>query len=234
MSCPSEVRPVADDLAVDPRPARLGPPVLLEHQHASAAGDDEAVAVLVEGAGGDRRAVIVAGRHGTHGVEQHGQRPVELLAAAGEHHVLLAVGDHLVGVADAMVRRRAGRRDRIARALDLEPGAERRRGGRGHRLRHGERADALRPLLARDVGGFNDRFGGRTAGAHQDAGARVRNVPRHQVGVADRLLHGEMRPGGAAAMEAHRADGRRRPPRRKMARRRPANGSRAWRNLRLW
>ena len=75
-----------------------------------------------------------------------------------------------------MVGRRAGRRDRIIDALDLEPGGERRRRGRGHRLRHGERADALRPLRARDVGGLDERACRGAARAHDDAGALVRDV----------------------------------------------------------
>ena len=135
-------------------------------------------AVLVEGARGfGGRGVVVRG-HRPHRIEQHGQRPIELLAAAGEHDVLLAVLDHLVGIADAMVGGRAGRRDRVARALDLEPGAKRGRGGRRHRLRHGERPDALRPLVAGDVGGFHDRARRGAARTHQDAGARVRQPPR--------------------------------------------------------
>ena len=116
-------RAVAGDLAVDARAARLGALVFLQHQHAGAAGDDEAVAVLVVGARGARRRRVVGRRHRAHRVEQHRQRPVEILAAAGEHHVLLAEQDLFGRRADAMVRGRAGRRDRIGDALDLEPGA---------------------------------------------------------------------------------------------------------------
>ena len=67
-----------------------------------------------------------------------------------------------------MVGGRAGRGDRVVDALDLEPGGERRRGGRAHRLGHGERADALGPLLARDVGGLDDGAGRGAAGAHDE------------------------------------------------------------------
>ena len=81
----------------------------------------------------------------------------------------------LVGIADAMVRGRAGRRDRIVHALDLEPGRQRRRGGRRHRLGHRERADALGPLAAGDVGALDDGARRRPAGAHDDAGALVGN-----------------------------------------------------------
>ena len=104
-----------------------------------------------------------------------------------------------------MVRGRAGRRDRIAHALDLEPGRERRRRGRRHRLRHRERPDALRPLAARDVGRLDDGARRRPARAHDDAGALVRDLGRFEPGIADRLLHGDMVPGGAAAEKAHGA-----------------------------
>ena len=46
-------RAVADDLGIDLGAARLGVLELLQHQHAGAAGDDEAVAVDVIGARGD-------------------------------------------------------------------------------------------------------------------------------------------------------------------------------------
>ena len=46
-------RAVADDLAIDLGAARLGVLEFLEHQDAGAAGDDEAVAVLVVGAARD-------------------------------------------------------------------------------------------------------------------------------------------------------------------------------------
>ena len=188
-------RAVAGDLGVDLRAARLGVLELFEHQHAGAAGDDEAVAVLVVGARGLVGRLVVARRHRAHGVEQHRQRPVELLAAAGEDHVLLAPLDHLGGIADAMVRGRAGRRDRIVHALDLEPGGERRRGGRRHRLRHRERADALRALGARGVGGLDDGARRGPARAHDDAGALVGDVVLLEAGVADRLLHRDVVPG---------------------------------------
>ena len=166
-------RAVADDFAVDSRAARLGVFEFFQHHHAGAAGDDETVAVDVIGARRGRRRVVVFRRHRAHRVEQHRQRPVEFLAAAGENHVLLADLDGLVGIADAMVGGRAGRRDRIVHALDLEPGRERRGRRRRHRLRHRERTDALRALGAGDVGGFDDGARRRAAGAHDDAGALV-------------------------------------------------------------
>ena len=102
-----------------------------------------------------------------------------------------------------MVGSGAGRGDGIADALDLEPGRQRRRRARTHRLRHGERTDPLRPLAARDVGGVDDRARRRAAGAHDDASALVGQVGFLEPAVADRLLHRNVVPGGAAAEEAH-------------------------------
>ena len=51
---------VAHHLGVDLRAAGLGVLQRLEHHHAGPSGDDEAVAVLVVGAGGARRSVVVA------------------------------------------------------------------------------------------------------------------------------------------------------------------------------
>ena len=194
---------VADDLAIDARAARLGVLELLEHDDARSAGDDESVALRIVGARRLVGLIVEAGRHRPHRVEEHGERPVELLAAACKDHVLLAELDDLVGVADAVVRRRAGRGDRIVHAADLEPGGERRRGGRGHRLRHRERADALRTLGAGHVSRLDDGAGRRAAGAHDHAGAVVGDLVRLETGIADRLFHGDMVPRRAAAMETH-------------------------------
>ena len=45
----------------------------------------------------------------------------------------------------------------------------------------------------------------RPARAHDDAGALVGDFVRLEPGIADRLLHGDMVPGGAAAEETHGA-----------------------------
>ena len=199
-------RAIARDLGVDFRAARLGVLQLFEHQHAGAAGDHEAVAVAVIGARGLVRRLVEARRHRAHGVEQHRHGPVEVLAAAGEHHVLLAPLDRLGGVADAVVRGRAGRRDRIVHALDLEPGGERRRRGRRHRLRHRERADALRALSSGWCRAASTMV--RVDGPPEPMMMPVRSLETSlscKPGVADRLLHRDVVPGGAAAEEAHGA-----------------------------
>src|SRR5215813_14703564 len=77
------------------------------------------------------------------------------------------------------------------------------RGGRRHRLGHRERADALGALAARRVGRLDDRARRGAARAHDDAGARVDDVALLESGVTDRLVHGDVVPGGAAAVEAH-------------------------------
>src|SRR6478672_6092103 len=91
---------VARDLAVDLGATALGALQLLEHQDAGAARDHEAVAALVVGAARLLGRRVEGRGHGAHGVEQYRQRPVEFLAAAREHCVLLAPLDHLGRIAD--------------------------------------------------------------------------------------------------------------------------------------
>ncbi|MOA27257.1 hypothetical protein D3C78_1481210 [compost metagenome] len=106
-----------------------------------------------------------------------------------------------------MRRGGAGRRDGIVDAVDLEPGGERGRSGGGHGLRHGEGADALRAVvLQRDIGGFDDGTGGRTARTHDDAGTLITaDIALFETGIGDRLLHGHMVPRAALRQEAHGA-----------------------------
>ena len=112
----------------------------------------------------------------------------------------------LGGVADAMVGGRAGRRDRIVDALDLEPGRERRRRGRRHRLRHRERADALGRPWSRVMSAASTMV--RVDGPPEPMMMPVRSLEMSlssRPAVADRLLHRDMVPGRAAAEEAHGA-----------------------------
>src|SRR5690606_28479763 len=84
---------VAGDLGVDGRAARHGALVFFQHDAAGAAGDDEAVAGRVIGAAGLVGRVVEVGGHGAHGVEHVRHGPVDILAAASEHRVLLGAGD---------------------------------------------------------------------------------------------------------------------------------------------
>src|SRR5262249_47427499 len=61
---------IPGDLTVNAPAARLRVFELLQHQHAGAAGDDEAVAVDVVGARCLLRRLVEARGHGAHGVEQ--------------------------------------------------------------------------------------------------------------------------------------------------------------------
>ena len=195
-------RAVTDKLGIDLGAARLGVVEFFEDENAAAAGDHEAVAVLVIGSAGLLRRLVELGRHRAHRVEQFAERPVELLAAAGEHHVLLAPLDHLGCVADAVRRSRAGRADRVVDALGLEPGGEIGRTGRGHRLGHGEGPDALWARGARRIGGGDDRFGRGAARADDQAGARIGDVFFFEPGIQDRLVHRHPAIAGAVALKA--------------------------------
>src|SRR3546814_11163902 len=93
---------VAGQLGVDARAARLGVFVFLQHQHAAAAGDDEAVASGVVGTRGAFGRVVVVGGQRAHRVDLRGPAPVQFLAAAGEHHVLAAVAVTVAPRADAV------------------------------------------------------------------------------------------------------------------------------------
>ncbi|MNH96338.1 hypothetical protein D3C73_490050 [compost metagenome] len=91
--------------------------------------------------------------------------------------------------------------------MDLEPRGKRCRCRGRHRLRHGERADTLRAVvLERDVGGFDQRAGGRTARTHNDTGTLVFGIIFFfQAAVCQRLLHRNVVPGAALGKEAHGA-----------------------------
>ena len=112
---------VAEHLGVDPGAAGLGVLQLLEHQHAGAFAEHEAVAVAVErpaGALADRRSARDRARMVAKPLMPMGVSGG--LGAAGDHHVGLVVLDGLEGVADGVggagaggghggVRARAGR-----------------------------------------------------------------------------------------------------------------------------
>ena len=202
MSWPVAGRPVADDLGVDGRPARLRHLELLDHHHAAATGDDEAVAVRIVGARGLLGSVVVLRGQRAHRVEQARQRPMLLLAAAGEHTVLLAELDQLESVADAVCAGRAGRGDRVVDALDAERRGQARRDGAGHGLGDAVGADAANALRAQDVGRLDLAEGGAAAGAGDDAGALVGHLAFLEPGVRDGVAHREVGVGGRLAHEA--------------------------------
>ena len=140
---------------MDARAARLRVLVVLQHQHAAAAGDDEAVAVGVVRTRGAARACRCTGSTARPSRRTAGHAPVQFFAAAGEHHVLHAVPDQVGRRADAMRGGRAGGGQRIAHAADAERGGERGRHGRAHRARHHVRADRAHALVAQQVAGLD-------------------------------------------------------------------------------
>ena len=95
---------VADDLGENRRAAALGEFQLFENQDAGAFADDEAVAVLVPGAGG-LRGLVVALREGAHGgksADAHGRDAG--FGAAADHDVGIAVLDEAERIADGSGR----------------------------------------------------------------------------------------------------------------------------------
>ena len=100
---------VTDHFRVDPRAPRPGHIQRFEHQHAATTGDDKSVAVRVIGPRGALGRVVVAAGERAHRVEQAAHAPVQFLAAAGKHAVLLAQLDLFHGMAYAVRAGRAGR-----------------------------------------------------------------------------------------------------------------------------
>ena len=98
---------IAGDLGIDFRAARFGVVEFFKDENAGTASDDEAVTIGVVGARRFLRHLIETRRHGAHRVEQHRERPIELLASAGEDNVLLAGLNRFETVADTMVGRGA-------------------------------------------------------------------------------------------------------------------------------
>ena len=196
---------IADDFGVNLRPARLGPLVFFEHQHRTARRNDKAVAVLVKGARGLFRGLVVLGAHGPHGVKAHGQGPVLFLTTTGKNHVLLAELDQLSGVTDTVRGGRTGRGDGIVVAVNLEQGREHRRTGRGHNLGHVERADALHAFFRCRFHGVGLPLHRRPARTDDQPDAIVFGVVGFfQTGVRQRFLHGNI---GVARRRAHEAEG---------------------------
>ena len=175
--------------------------VVLEHQHAATAGDDEAVAGGVVGARGRGGCFVVVGGQRAHRVELQAQRPVQFFAAAGEHDVLAAGADKVGSGADAVRRSRAGGRNRIAGAADAESGGQVGRHRRTHGARHHVGADLAHAAVAQQVRRFDLPLGRTTAGTREQAGAVRAHLGIVQAGVGDRVLHGHVRERGTVTHE---------------------------------
>ena len=204
MSWPSEVapKPTSSARIVAPRACACSsasstsmppPPAMTKPSRAASKAREACSRPVVEPAG-----------HGAHGVEQQRQLPALLLAAAGEDDVLLAPGDELRGVADAVRAGGAGRGDRVVDALDAEGRGQAGRDRAAHRARDHEGADALDALGAQRVRRPHLVVAGGPAGAGHQPGARVRDLLGRQAGMLDGLLHRQV---GIGRRVAHEAQG---------------------------
>mmetsp|Transcript_111172 Transcript_111172/g.354165 ORF Transcript_111172/g.354165 Transcript_111172/m.354165 type:complete len:435 (-) Transcript_111172:475-1779(-) len=199
---------VAHQLSVDPRTAGLGVLKLLEDDHAAAAGDDEAITILVEGPGGLLGGVVALRRQCAHAVEHRGELPALVLPCTGHGHVDLAELDLLHAHTDAMRARGAGGGDGEGGALQLEcrreHGRDRGAHGPGHSVGTHLVFPAL-PLLLHRGDGLRDVRDGGAALAQDARAAGVLPVLRiRQAGVLDGVVQGDV---GILRVLAHEAQG---------------------------
>jgi hypothetical protein len=132
---------VAGKFAIDPRAARLGVLVLLERHDAGALAQHEAVAVAVPGPA-RRGRIVVAGRQRARSAEAaDAERADGRFGATRQHHVGIAVLDQPRGLADAVVRGRAGSDRREVRTLVAVVDRHQAGDHVDDRARHEERAD---------------------------------------------------------------------------------------------
>ena len=138
---------VAGQLGVDVRAASLRVLQLLEHQHAGAFTDDEAVAVDVER---PRRALgifVVRAQRARGGEPGNADRADRRLAAAGEHDVGRAVADEPPAVADGVGGGGARRTGRAQRTLGAQLERDLRRAHVGDHHGDQQRVGAVRSLV---------------------------------------------------------------------------------------
>ena len=193
---------IAGELAQDVGTPGLGVLVLFQHQHAAAAGDDEAVTVGVVGAAGQFRGLVVARGHGTHAVEEHAHLPRDFFAATGKDNVLLAQLDEFGSVADAVGAGGTGRADGVVDALDLEGRGQAGRDGGAHALGDAVGAHALDATGPQHVGQLHLRRRRGATAAGDDAGAQVGDLFGGEPGLGNGLLQGDVGVGGCRSHEA--------------------------------
>lgn len=193
---------VAQQFGMDAGAARDGVVVVFQHQHATAAADDEPIALRIVGTRGHRRAIVEAGGQRAHRIEHHAHGPVQFFAAAGKHHILRTMPDQIRGRANAMRRGRAGGRQRIAQAADLEGSGKRCGDCRTHRARHHVRAYLAHAACAQQIGRFHLPLAGAAAGAGNHAGAQVADLLGRQAGIGNGIAHRQVGVGRGIAHEA--------------------------------
>ena len=180
---------IADHLGVNRRAAALGELEFLEHHHAGAFAQHEAVAVLLERTARARRIVVARRQGAQRGKTANPHRTHRRFSAARDHGVGRAALDNLERVTDRVRRRRACGAGRQVGALRAEanrhlPRRQINDGGRDE-----ERRDLARPTC--EVGLVLPFDGGKPADArsneHADA---IREVGRDR---QSRILHRELR-----------------------------------------
>ena len=187
---------------MDGRATGLGMRVVLEHQHAAAAGDDEAISVGVIGSRRRMRNAVESTGQRAHRIELRGHSPMQFLTAAGKHHVLCPMPDKVGRGADAVGRGGAGGGDRIAESEDAEGGGERSRHGGTHRARDHVRADPAHALFAQHIARFDLPLRRAAAGSGDHPGPWMADLVLGQAGIGDGIAHGQVAVRGGIAHEA--------------------------------
>ena len=160
---------------------------LLEHQHAGALAQHEAVAGGVPRPAGGRR-IVVAGRQRVRRAEAaDADRVDRRVRSAGDHHVGVAVFDQPRRLAEAVVGRRARRHRREVRTLVAVVDRDQARDHVDDRAGHEERADLARPAFAVAARGLLDHRQSADAGADAHARALAVAGPAIEAGVGDGL-----------------------------------------------
>ncbi len=136
----------AGQLGVDAGAAGLGVLEALEHQATGALADHETVAAGVEGPRGMLRVVVAQAERAGGGKAGHADRAHGRLAAAGEHHLGVAVADDARRVADGVGAGGAGGNGGAQRALGAQLERDVRRAHVGDHHRHEQRVHAVRAL----------------------------------------------------------------------------------------
>ena len=183
---------VADHLGVDLGAARLGVLVLFEHHDPGALAHDEAVAVLVVGAGSPGGVVVEAGGEGAAGGEARERQAVHGgFGAARHHHVGIAELDQPGRVADGVGPGGAGRDHGVVRALEAVSDGDLPGGEIDDAAGNEEGGDPARALVVQGHGGVVDAADAADAGAdHHAGGALVLVGRRVPIGVVQGLAGG--------------------------------------------
>lgn len=178
---------------------------LFYHHHTAAAGDNEAVAIGVIGAGSFFRRFVIFGGQCAHRIKLAGHFPAQLFAAAGKHNVLFAQLDLLYRITDTVCGGGAGGADGVVNAVDFKRCRQAGGNAGGHGFGDHVRADGFQAArAAHRIGAEHLEARGTAAGTGNQANARVILVLFFlQAGRVNRFLHGQVRINGSIAHKAY-------------------------------